>query len=178
MKKTNSFRFLAGPALVAALVVPLAGGCSSAEDAANAAKGCDGLDVSAKADAKIKAFADAAADLKAAALKLEAKWATTCNAINADLGLDTSKTDAAGACGVLNARVKSALDAGVTVSVSATYSCKVNASVQANCQAKCAAAANCDIAASCTPGELSGKCSASHAPSWSTLGISSVLEFP
>ncbi len=160
MKKTNSFRFFAGPALVAALAVPLAGGCSSAEDAANAAKGCDGLDVSAKADLKIKAFAKAAGDLKAAALELEAKWAATCNAINKDLGLDDTKTDAAGACGVLNARVKTALDAGVTVTVEATYSCQAEASVTANCQAQCAAAANCDIAASCSPGELSGSCSA------------------
>jgi hypothetical protein len=160
MKTSKGFRFLAGPALVVAMALPFAGGCS-AKDAAAAAQGCGGLDVKAQADLTVSAFADAADSLKAAALKVEAQWATVCNAINKDLNLDTTKTDAAGACGVLNARIKTALAAGVTVSVSATYECKADVKLEASCQGECAAKAGCDIEASCSPGELSGTCSGS-----------------
>lgn len=167
--KLNGFRLLAGPVLAATLALPLAGsGCS----AAKAAEGCNGLDVNAQADVTVKAFADAATQLDDAATKVEAQWATVCNAINGDLGEDTSKTDAAGACGVLNARVAKALQNGATVNVTAHYTCQADASVQADCQGKCAAAAKCDIQASCTPAQLSGTCSGSCTGSCTAPSVS------
>ena len=64
-------RFAAWPLFVVALSAPALVDCS-AKDLAAAAQGCNGLDVSAKADMTVKAFADAAASLKAKALEVEA----------------------------------------------------------------------------------------------------------
>ena len=55
------------PLLIMALSAPALIDCS-AKDLADAANGCDGLDVSAKADVTVKAFAEAAGELKAKAL--------------------------------------------------------------------------------------------------------------
>ncbi len=169
----KTLRLAGWPAL--ALGVLSIGLMDCGSDAVGALQGCNGLNVSAKADATVKAFADAATQLETAAKALEAEWALTCNAINADLGLDTSKKDAAGACGVLNVRVADALKTGVTVTLDVNYSCKAEAKVQASCQGQCAASANCDIKAKCEPGKLAveckGKCEGScTAPSVACAG--------
>src|SRR3954464_9547053 len=95
-----------------ALVALVSGAGCSSTDGTGTPKSCSGLDVNVSAQATLKAFGQASSALKDAALDVEAQWLSTCNAINADLGLDSSKKSAAEACAVLNARVKKALDAG------------------------------------------------------------------
>src|ERR1051325_8547208 len=93
------------------LAVLSASGCG-ATDSKGAPLSCSGLDTSTRALATVKAYGDACGALNTRAAEVEAKWLATCNAINADLGEDTSQTTTAAACAVLNRRVKSALDAG------------------------------------------------------------------
>lgn len=131
----------------------------NAADVLNAAQGCDGLDVKAsKADATVKAFSTSAAALLAAANDVQAKWLAVCNAMNADLGEDTSKTSAGEACGVLAARIKKAADKGVKIAIDVQGGCTADIKAQANCEAECAVAASCDIKAKCEPGKLVVEC--------------------
>ena len=132
----------------------------SAKDLANAAKGCDGLDAKAnKFDASVHAFVDAMVAFNAAGAKVEAQWHDVCLAVDTELKLDiTGKSTAAELCGVLNARIQSALAKGVTMSLSVEGSCQVNASVEADCQASCTVSGGCDITASCEPGKLVVDC--------------------
>ena len=113
-----------------------------------------GLDGNVSAQATLKAFGQASSALKDAALDVEAKWLATCNAINADLGEDATQTSASKACGVLNARVKKAVDAGVKVTLDVKADCHADVSVQGDCQAKCKLP-DCDIKAKCEPARWS-----------------------
>ena len=153
-------------------------GCSST-DGTGTPTACTGLDVNVSAQATVKAFGQASSALKDAALDVEAKWLATCNAINADLGEDATQTSAAKACAVLNARVKKALDAGVTVTLDVKSECHADVSVQGDCQANCKLP-NCDIKAKCEPGKLvvacNGSCSGAcdvQAPSAACTGTCS-----
>ncbi len=96
------------------LAIVSGAGCS-ATDGTGTPTSCNDLDISSRAQATVQAYGQAAGALSTAAAKVEAKWLATCNAINADLDEDKSQTSAAKACAVLNARVKKALNAGVTV---------------------------------------------------------------
>ncbi|HYP77399.1 MAG TPA: hypothetical protein VER12_15620 [Polyangiaceae bacterium] len=154
-------------------------GCSSATDGTGTPASCSGLDANVSAQATVRAFGQAASALKDAALDVEAKWLATCNAINADLGEDSSKTSASQACAVLNARVKKSLDAGATVQLEVKAECHADVSVQGDCQAKCKLP-NCDIKAQCEKGKLAvaceGSCSGScdvKAPSATCTGTCS-----
>jgi len=136
--------------------------CSAADSIANAAKGCDGLDAKvSKADATVKAFSTAAANLKTAALDVEAKWLAVCNGMNAELKLDTSKKTAGEACGILGARINEAAKKGVKITVDVQYSCTADIKAQANCEAECNVAASCDVKAKCEPGKLAVECNGS-----------------
>ena len=108
MKTLNQFSLKRALITVSAigLMGLVAGAGCSATDGTGTPKSCSGLDVNVSAQATLKAFGQASSALKDAALEVEGKWLTTCNAINADLGLDTSKNSAKQACAVLNARVK------------------------------------------------------------------------
>jgi hypothetical protein len=142
------------------LLALVSGAGCSATDGTGTPTSCSGLDVNVSAQATLKAFGQASSALKDAALDVEAKWLTTCNAINADLGEDASQTSASKACAVLNARVKKALDAGVTVTLTVQSECHADVSVQGDCQAKCKLP-NCDIKAKCEPGKLAVACNGS-----------------
>ena len=158
--------------------------CKTAEDLA---AGCNGLDIKAnKFDASVDAFNKAAGELETAAVALENKWLSVCMELDTELKLDTSGVNSADpidkqvnvACGLLNARIASALAKGVTVTLDVAYSCDADLSIQGNCEANCYAAASCDVAAKCEPGKLvvdcNGTCDAEcdiTAPSVTCSGV-------
>src|SRR4051812_45309284 len=131
------------------LALLTASGCSST-DGTGTPTACSNLNVNGSAQATLKAYAQASVALNDRALDVQRRWLDTCNDINAELGEDTSKTTTAEACAVLNARVKKALDAGVTVNLDVKAECHADISAQADCQASCQIP-NCDIKASCEP---------------------------
>src|SRR5438132_9374114 len=123
MMRMKALKYVPGSlALVFAAAMGI-NGCSAAKDLENASKGCDGLDVTVAAQATIKSFSDAAANLELRAKQVEAKFLAVCNAMNTDLGEDASKTTAAEACGILKARVDTAVAAGVKVNATVVFNC-------------------------------------------------------
>ena len=179
MKTLNQFTFKRAFSTVGAiglLAMVSGAGCSSATDGTGTPVSCANLDANVSAQATLKAFGQAASALKDAALDVEGKWLSTCNAINADLGLDASKTTAQDACAVLNAHIKSA---NVTVNLDVKSECHADVSIQGDCQAKCKLP-SCDIKAQCEPGKLvvacNGECSGAcdvQAPSATCTGTCS-----
>jgi hypothetical protein len=152
-------------------------GCSDAANPLGGDQGCSGLDVKSSAQLTVKSFSDAAVSLKAKALEVEAKYLAVCNKMNADLGLDTSKTTAGDACAVLNARIKEAAAKGVTVTANIAFNCTADVKAQADCEGSCNATASCDVRAKCDPAKLvvacMGTCSAQcdvQAPSFMCNG--------
>ena len=71
--------------------------------------GCAALDVAIPAQAALAAYAVAANQLQARARSVEGKFLAVCNAINADLNLDTTRVSTTEACAVLRARVDAAV---------------------------------------------------------------------
>ncbi|MBI5532896.1 MAG: hypothetical protein HY898_09290 [Deltaproteobacteria bacterium] len=106
-----------------------------------------------------EALSEAAAALKESSAAIRTMWAAYCNAMNADLSLDTSHTDDAGACGVLGARINSAMAAGVSISMSVSgATCQGQDTVlEAQCQGACAGQLACDQA-SCEAGKSATAC--------------------
>ena len=96
--------------LAAVLVLPISA-CSSANDGTGAPASCSGLDTKVRAQATLRAYAEAVTSLRDRAAEVEGKFLTVCNAINSDLGLDSSKTTAQDACGVLKGRIDAAAKA-------------------------------------------------------------------
>src|SRR5437016_12431574 len=85
------------PALAAFGVIGLlamSNGCSSNDGGGGAPASCNGLDTGVQAQATIKAYGEAAGRLQAKAAEVEGKWLAVCNAMNKDLGEDSSKTTA------------------------------------------------------------------------------------
>ena len=133
-------------------------GCNTAVGPDGTPTACNGLDVTAKAQATVLAYGKACAALEAKAADVEAQWLSVCNAVNTDLGEVATKTSASEACAVLNARVKKALAAGVTVTLDVQASCHADIKAQADCEGKCQVSASCDVAAKCEPGKLVVAC--------------------
>jgi hypothetical protein len=179
----NNHRMKYVPGLVlAASITAVAlsnGGCSAVSNAQAAAAGCSGLTpATSTAQATVKAWVDTLAALQTAADGVQMEWLATCNEINSDLGLDTSKTTASDACGVLNAKIQTDLMAGVTLTLTVSPpACQADIGVQASCEADCQASASCDVKANCTGGDVvvgcNGSCSAQcdvTAPSFACMG--------
>jgi len=137
---TNLKRAFLTVGTIGLLAIVSGAGCS-ATDGTGTPTSCTGLDGNVTAQANVKAFGQAAGALDKAAADVEHAWLTTCNAINADMGEDTSKTTAAEACGVVKARMNKA---GVSVRLDVKAECHADVSVQADCQAKCKLP-SCDI---------------------------------
>jgi hypothetical protein len=169
-------------ALLAAAVGVIAagsGGCSAASSLQEASQGCSGLDTkTSTAQATVKAWVDSLTALQAAADGVQKEWLTVCNAMNGDLGLDTTKTNASDACGVLNTYIQAGVSASVTLTLTVSPpSCQADVSVQASCEADCTASASCDVTAHCTGGDVvvgcngscSGQCDVT-APSVACMG--------
>ncbi len=162
MMRMKALKYVPGSlALVFATALGI-NGCSAAKDLENASKGCDGLDVTVAAQVTIKSFAQAATNLELRAKEVEAKFLAVCNAMNTDLGEDSSKTTAAEACGILKARVDKAVAAGVNVSAQVSFNCTADVKAQASCEATCNATLNCDVAAHCDPAQIVVACMRSH----------------
>jgi hypothetical protein len=160
MTKRTRSKYMPGLALLAlmALLAAASGGCSAAANAVT--QGCAGLDANAsEAQATLSAWAKAVDSLNTAAASVEADWFQVCNDMNADLGLDTSKTTASDACKVLNTYIQQDLQSGnVTVSLSVLADCQADLSAQASCDATCNAQASCDVTANCTGGDIEVAC--------------------
>ena len=121
--------------------------------------GCSGLDTAhSQAQATLQAWATALGDLNTAAANVEAKWLKVCNDINTHLALDTSKTTAKDACGVLNTYIHADLQKNVAISLAVTFDCQADLHAQASCEGSCNASANCDVMANCTGGEVVTEC--------------------
>jgi hypothetical protein len=166
-------------ALAVGAIVLVNGGCSAVSDAQNAAAGCSGLSTkTSTAQATVKAWVDSLAALQTAADGVQAEWLSVCNAINGDVGLDTTRTTAADACGVLNTYIQADLQKGITLTLTVSPpECEADLSVQASCEADCQASASCDVTAHCEAGKLvvgcNGTCSAEcdvTAPSVACMG--------
>jgi hypothetical protein len=165
MKNVKRFRFLAGPALAAALTVPMVGGCSSAKDAA-------GGDCEAGLQAKADAFKGSVDALVKVSGEMRGSLAVACSKIAKDLGEtppdvgdgstvtdDTMKQT----CDMASAAIKAKVSASGAVTFSIEGGrCHVEAKAQFDCEAKCDVSGKCEapsIEARCDPGEISGKCS-------------------
>ena len=98
MHRSNVLRHSVTGFVLTALGIS-AGACSSS-DAEDAVAGCDGLDATVRAEATLRAYSEATVKLRDRALEVEAKFAAVCNAMNSDLGLDSSNESAEAACGI------------------------------------------------------------------------------
>jgi len=156
MRPPRYHGFLTGFSLLGLSLVPL--GCSTEDDGSGAPASCSGLEAQVRAQATLRAYAEAVTALRTRALEVEAKFLSVCNAMNEDLGLDSSKKTAAEACGILQQRVEAAADAGVSVEVAIEFNCRADISVQADCEASCQVEADCDIEAQCSGGEVVVEC--------------------
>lgn len=107
------------------------------------ATGCDDLDLARRDDLSVGAYRNAVLALYDRTVELESKWLTICNAINADLKLDTSAMHATDAARVLAARISAS---GAKVTIHPNYTCSTETAVGATCEAQCgsvAAGAGC-----------------------------------
>jgi hypothetical protein len=126
------------------------------------------MSADARANIKVRAFVQAAKDLGAVSLQIEAEAAEACRRMGTDIGMSAAELAAAegpggqakGACGALGARIDAILRQGVSVRVSATPpACQVSAEAEANCSGACAAQIDPgEIVAHCEPARLSGFC--------------------
>ncbi|HUQ51989.1 MAG TPA: hypothetical protein VM692_07190, partial [Gammaproteobacteria bacterium] len=154
---SRRFGLFSSLSLFALAALPISA-CSTANDGTGAPASCSGLDTSVRAQATLRAYAEAVTSLRDRAAEVEGKFLSVCNAINGDLGLDTSKTTAEQACGVLKQRIDAAAKAGVTVEAQIEFNCHADVSVQADCEASCQVEASCDVKAQCTGGEVVVEC--------------------
>ena len=161
MKNVKLGKMLMAPALVAAMTVPLTGGCSAAEEAAKQG------DCSATAEGK--AFLSAVTSLETAAGKLKVDVATACRNIAVADGKTTdwdgtgtpSDDNVTQACKIATDVIAAVKAAGTfNLVIEGQAKCEANVSAQAQCTAECDVEGQCkaDVSAYCDPGELSGKC--------------------
>jgi hypothetical protein len=122
----------------------------------------------ARANAKIRTFVQAAKDLGAVSVQIEAEAAEACGRMAMDLGAtqqelaprDEPGGRASASCAALSARLDALFREGISIRATATPpQCQVNAQASASCEGAC----NVDvdpgeIAAHCDPGRLSGYC--------------------
>jgi hypothetical protein len=122
----------------------------------------------ARANAKIRTFVQAAKDLGAVSLQIEAEAADACGRMAMDLGASpqelTGRNEPGGrasaACAALSARIDGILRQGVAVRASATPPhCEANVQAEASCKGACQVDIDPgEIVARCDPGRLSGYC--------------------
>src|SRR5262245_21189484 len=122
----------------------------------------------AQANAKIRAFVQAAKDLGSVAVQIEAEAAEACQRMAIDLGAspqefaakDEPGARANVACAVASARIDGILRQGISIRATATPpQCQASVQAQASCQGACDVQVDPgDIVARCDPGRLSGCC--------------------
>ena len=121
-----------------------------------------------RVNGKIRAFVQAAKDLGAVSLQIEAEAAEACQRMGLDLGMTVqemaSKNEpggrASGSCAALSAKIDALFRTGISVRATATPPhCEVSAQASASCQGACDVEIDPgEIAARCDPGKLSGYC--------------------
>lgn len=166
MIRMRTLKYLPACLVLVPLAATALNGCSAAKALDDASAGCTALSATTnKAQATLLAFSQAAADLNVAAGTVQAKFLSVCNSINAELGLDTTKTTADTACAVLHQHVQAVVAAGATVTVTVVPHCDIDINAQAQCEAKCTPP-TCEITpVRCMGGEVvvacNGMCSGS-----------------
>ena len=174
--------------LVVLAAIPVVGGCAVKNDIQAAASGCDefadgGVGVSAlNVDGKVKAFAEASAELKSIGEAMRSDIKAACVHMATDLG-ETDRWTAddsddsisndkkSGACDVVAAKIdtimSTATAAGADFALQVSGGqCTVDADVQASCEANCKTDVTCTepgVETRCAPAELTGQCDASCA---------------
>jgi len=121
-----------------------------------------------RVNGKIRAFVQAAKDLGAVSLQIEAEAAEACQRMGLDLGMTSQEMAstnepggrASGSCAALSAKIDTLFRAGILVRATATPPhCEVSAQASASCQGACDVEIDPgEIAARCDPGKLSGYC--------------------
>jgi len=170
--------------LVAA--VPVMSSCALKNDLEEAASGCDEFQAGGEAvgtlkiDAKVKAFAQASAELKQVGDGIKADVKLACINIAKDLGeadrwsdddADSalSNSDKTGACDVAASRIDAILtsasaDLGASFALEVSGGqCSIDAEAQASCEASCKTDVTCTegtVEVRCPPAELSVQCEA------------------
>jgi len=116
---------------------------------------------------KIGAFVQAAKDLTALSVQMDAEITGACKRMAADLGISAEKlapregeVAVTVACNAVATEIGAALRGGATLKAEFTPPrCEVNAAAQASCEGQCTVEADPgEIAARCDPGKLSGQC--------------------
>lgn len=165
--------------------LPVMSNCALKHDAQALATGCDEFQSGGDAiatldiDVKVKAFAQASAELKTLGDGIKADVKTACVNIAKDLGeTDTWSADTddsslsnagkTGACDVAAIKIDAIMTAAVTAGASFALEvsggqCVVDAEAQASCEAACKTDVTCTEATTtvrCPPAELSVQCGA------------------
>jgi hypothetical protein len=164
--------------------VPTMGSCALKHDAEAAASGCDEFQsgesvASLQIDGKVKAFAQASAELRDLGNTIKADVKGACINVAKDLGETDrwsgndddsmlSNADKTGACDVAATRIEAIMNAGIQAGASFSLEvsggqCVVDAEAQASCEAACKTDVTCTEATTtmrCPPAELSVQCGA------------------
>jgi hypothetical protein len=164
--------------------IPVMSSCALKHDVQEAASGCDEFQTgegtaTLEIDGKVKAFAQASADLRDVGNTIRASVKVACVNIAKDLGetdrwsaddadSSLSNADKTGACDVAAGRIEAIMTASVQAGASFALEvsggqCSVDAEAQASCEAACKADVTCTEATTevrCPPAELSVQCSA------------------
>jgi hypothetical protein len=166
------------------VAIPLMSSCALKHDVQAAATGCDEFQTGDSVgtldiDVKVKAFAQASAELRDVGNTIKASVKVACINMAKDLGetdrwsgddADSaiSNTDKTGACDVAAVKIDTIMAAAVQAGASFALElsggqCSIDAAAQASCEAKCQADATCteaSVMTRCPPAELSVQCDA------------------
>jgi hypothetical protein len=149
--------------------IPTMSSCALKHDAQEAASGCDEFNTgeavaTLNVDAKVKAFAQASAELRDVGSSIKADVKLAC--INIDDDSAVSNSGKTGACDVaatkIDAIMTAAVQAGASFALEETGGqCAVDAEAQASCESACKTDVTCTEATTvvrCPPAELSVQC--------------------
>jgi hypothetical protein len=173
------------PWIIVVGAVPIVSSCALKNDIQAAASGCDEFQAGDQGvatldiDAKVKAFAQASAELTEVGNGIKADVKLACINIAKDLGetdrwsgddADTalSNADKTGACDVAASKIDAIMAASVQAGASFALEvsggqCAIDAEAQANCEAACKTNVTCTeptVEVRCPPAELSVQCDA------------------
>src|SRR5512133_779946 len=156
-----SFRYLS-PFIALAVTCSTVSSCAS-NDGTGAPATCSGLDTTVRAQATLRAYAEAATSLQERAAEVEAKFLAVCNAVNSEIGEDATQKTADQACAVLKRRIDRAVGNGAAIEANIAFNCRADLQAQAACEGSCQVEADCDVRAKCQGGEVvvacNGQCS-------------------
>lgn len=179
----NRWKVVATPVVVFGLFSPLLVNCAALEAAQKAAGlDCPAMDTGdfaslkfsggVKVEGKVKGFLSAAYDLKKIAVDMEAGLMASCGKLGKDIGVTDAemKAEAGGGkgaekvCGAVAAKISGMLKADASAKLSLDIGapkCSVDVDVMSKCFGDCGSPVQGgELKASCSGGEISGKCDA------------------